>query len=178
MEKLLMPSVLCGIILGSTTLVWANPGETLWTRTYGGSSGDEAYSVQQTTDGGYIIAGSTTSFGAEGTDFYLVKVEGDEMGLPDNEFPENTPAAVALCGNYPNPFNAQTIINYQLPAASDVKLDVFNLLSQKVATLVNCRVKAGQHNVSWEASQYSSGIYFYRLSAEEKVFTKRMTLLK
>jgi len=73
MKKLLMLSVLCGIILVSTTPVGAAPGDTLWTRTYGGIYDDAAYSVDQTTDGGYICAGWTVSFG--GLDFYLVKTD-------------------------------------------------------------------------------------------------------
>ena len=81
-------------------------------------------------------------------------------------------------GNYPNPFNASTAINYQLPVDSHVKLEVYNLIGQKVATLADERQQAGYKSVNWEASGYSSGIYFYKLSAGDKAFIKRMTLLR
>ena len=88
------------------------------------------------------------------------------------------PTEFAVTGNYPNPFNASTRINYQLPEASQVTLEVYNLLGQKVATLLNGHEEAGYHTVNWDASQYSSGIYLYRLTAGDKVVTQRMTLLK
>ena len=91
------------------------------------------------------------------------------MGLPMN---------YALSFNYPNPFNLTTAIRYQLPVNDYVDLSVYNLLGQKVETLVDGFVEAGFHSVQWDASHYSSGIYFYKLTAGDKVFTKRMTLLK
>ena len=89
----------------------------------------------------------------------------------------NTPNEYAV-GSFPNPFNASTTITYALPTAGNVNLEVYNLAGQKVATLVNEYNEAGQHNVTWDAANYSSGIYFCKLSAGEKVFTERMTLLK
>ncbi|MBD3233630.1 MAG: T9SS type A sorting domain-containing protein [candidate division Zixibacteria bacterium] len=91
---------------------------------------------------------------------------------------EIIPTEFSLDNAYPNPFNATTTISYQLPVASRVNLDVYNVLGQRVTTLLNGNVEAGYHNVNWDASQYSSGIYFYKLSVGDKVITKRMTLLK
>jgi subtilisin family serine protease len=88
------------------------------------------------------------------------------------------PTEFSLFQNYPNPFNAQSTIKYGLPEAGKVKLEVFNLLGQKVATLVDGYQNAGYHSVNWDASSYSSGIYFYKLAAGNRVFTRRMTLLK
>ncbi len=81
-------------------------------------------------------------------------------------------------GNYPNPFNAQTTISFDVPTAGNVSLEVYNIMGQKVATLVKGNIEAGSHTVIWDAGNYSSGIYFYKLTAGNKVFTKRMTLLK
>ncbi len=78
----------------------------------------------------------------------------------------------------PNPFNAITTITYQLPEAGNVNLSVYNLSGQRIATLVDGVKSAGEHTITWDASEYSSGIYFYRLVAGDEVFTKRMTLLK
>jgi len=88
------------------------------------------------------------------------------------------PTDYALVGCYPNPFNATTTITYALPSAGNVNLDVYNLAGQRVATLVNGYNDAGQHNIVWDGSGYSSGIYFYRLTAGDFTQTKRMTLLK
>jgi hypothetical protein len=100
---------------------------------------------------------------------------GSENGSGEvaGELPESPTAA-----SYPNPFNAQTNISFNLPVSGDVSLKIYNLRGQNVATLVDGTLEAGQHNVVWDASYYSSGIYFYRLTAGDKVFTKRMTLLK
>jgi len=278
-------------------------GDTLWTRTYGGSGSDYARCVQQTADGGYIVAGWTSSFGAGASDVWLLRVAGkrprvsieivpddppvrvpqggsfgftgtltNNTGEPqttdiwtmavgpqegiygpfkqfhdlpldpfetrtahfnqrvpgltplgfysyiaycgdhpstviDSSFFEvevipatsggagvvgwlltgsfgtsddlaHTPCNFDLLGNYPNPFNARSAIKYQLPEARDVKLEVYNLIGQKVATLVNGVEEAGYKSVDWDASNVSSGIYFYRLTAGDFTETKRMMLVK
>ncbi len=68
-----------------------------------------------------------------------------------------------LAQNYPNPFNPKTVIRYQLPVAGNVELSIYNILGNKVAVLVSGKQKAGRHEVRWDASGFSSGIYFYRL---------------
>ncbi|MCP4631374.1 MAG: T9SS type A sorting domain-containing protein, partial [candidate division Zixibacteria bacterium] len=85
---------------------------------------------------------------------------------------------IELNQNYPNPFNSSTTINYILPIASDVEIEIYNILGQKVSTLIDKRQTAGYKNVTWNSSDYSSGIYFYKLTTENKTLTKRMTLLK
>ncbi|MBD3233381.1 MAG: T9SS type A sorting domain-containing protein [candidate division Zixibacteria bacterium] len=95
-----------------------------------------------------------------------------------DEKPELLPQTAILGNNYPNPFNAHTKIRFTLPSSGNVNLSIFNLLGQKMTTLVDGYKQAGQHTVTWDASNYSSGIYFYKLTAGDKVFTKRMMLLK
>jgi hypothetical protein len=97
----------------------------------------------------------------------------------DSELSEAAlPTAYSLSQNYPNPFNATTTIKYQLPVDSDVELEIYNLFGQKVATLVDSRQQAGYRSVIWDASEVSSGIYFYRLRAGDFTETKRMMLVK
>lgn len=88
------------------------------------------------------------------------------------------PSAFKLMQNYPNPFNPTTTITYQLASFSDVKLEVFDVLGRKVATLVNERQTAGAHSVNFNAATFASGVYFYRLQAGSFVETKKMILVK
>jgi CubicO group peptidase (beta-lactamase class C family) len=90
----------------------------------------------------------------------------------------NFPKAIFLSQNYPNPFNPVTMIKYQLPMVSEVDLSIYNILGQKVATLVNERQKAGMYQFEWEASGFASGVYYYRIEARNFVETRKMIYLK
>lgn len=80
--------------------------------------------------------------------------------------------------NYPNPFNPTTTFRYGLPKPSDVTLTVYNLLGQKVATLVEKYQNAGYYVVQWDATDLASGIYFYQITAGNLTQTRKMLLLK
>ncbi|WP_246075316.1 T9SS type A sorting domain-containing protein [Gracilimonas mengyeensis] len=102
-------------------------------------------------------------------------------GLPtSNEVtPGETPRTFSLEQNYPNPFNPTTNIAFTLPKAAEVNLTIFNILGQKVATLVNAKKYAsGNHKVQFDASSLSSGMYVYRLEAGSYISTKKMMLIK
>ncbi|HUV29731.1 MAG TPA: T9SS type A sorting domain-containing protein [Acidobacteriota bacterium] len=88
------------------------------------------------------------------------------------------PADFALEQNYPNPFNPATDIKFSLREASHVRLEVYNIMGQRVATLVDKRLEAGSHVVTWDASDAASGVYLYRLQAGDFTHTRKMTLLK
>ena len=94
--------------------------------------------------------------------------------LPENDIPTE----FALDANYPNPFNPTTAISYQLSVISEVELSIFDMNGTKVATLVNGSKPAGIYKVNWDASDFSSGIYFYRLQAGDFVDTKKMVFMK
>jgi FtsP/CotA-like multicopper oxidase with cupredoxin domain len=87
-------------------------------------------------------------------------------------------ASFALEQNYPNPFNPSTTIRFSLPAATQVRLEVFDMLGRRVAKLVDGEKSAGAHEVSFNARRLSSGTYVYRLTAGKQTVTKRMYLLK
>jgi len=81
--------------------------------------------------------------------------------------------------NYPNPFNPSTVIKYSISAKSQVKLEIFNLLGQRVGSLVNEVQEAGYHEIIWAAaSNIGSGVYYYRLRAGSFVETKKLILLR
>jgi len=287
-------------------LVKTDPdGDSLWSRTFGGIGSDCCLAGQQTTDGGYILAAYTGSFGAGGTDAWLVRVASEQPApdvsieiIPDDppvtvpqggsfgytgtvtnntEDPQTTdtwvmaagpakgvygpfkefydipldpfesrsrhlnqrvpnlaplgfydyiaycgdyaatvvdssffqievipatfasgqdlgwllsgsfdkgddfaslPSDFGLFGNYPNPFNASTVISYELPVTGTVTLKVYNLLGEKVATLLDGEQEPGCRSVSWDASEVSSGLYFYKLTAGDFSETRRMMLVK
>jgi GH18 family chitinase len=88
------------------------------------------------------------------------------------------PKAYALSQNYPNPFNPSTTIKYDLPKDSRVSLKLFNIIGQEVLTLVNEEQKAGYKSVQWNANNFASGVYFYRIQAGDFVASKKLLLLK
>lgn len=88
------------------------------------------------------------------------------------------PTEFSLDQNYPNPFNPETKINFAIPVSGNVKLSVYNLLGQEVATLVNGFKQAGSHTVNFEAKGLQSGMYFYKLETASFTQTRKMTLLK
>jgi len=88
------------------------------------------------------------------------------------------PMQFSLAPNYPNPFNATTTISYNLPQASEVTLDIYDVLGRKVHTLRNGYQSAGPQSAVWNADGFSSGVYFYRLTAGELQRFEKMVLLK
>ncbi|MBN1638667.1 MAG: T9SS type A sorting domain-containing protein [Ignavibacteriales bacterium] len=101
--------------------------------------------------------------------------QGPATEIIDNQ---NVLTSYKLEQNYPNPFNPITNIRFSIPNASNVKLTIYNILGEKVATLVNELKTAGTHQVEFDASYLSSGIYFYRLETPEYIDIKKMILMK
>lgn len=95
-----------------------------------------------------------------------------------NEDQEEVPSEILLKQNYPNPFNPSTSITFELPKQSRVKLSIFDMLGRKVSVLTDEIRTQGVHTFSWDASEHSSGVYFYRLEVGKNVFTKKMLLIK
>lgn len=88
------------------------------------------------------------------------------------------PQKYKLLQNYPNPFNPVTTINYELPITNYVELNIYDLLGQKVVSLVSEVQEAGSHHVQWDASDMTSGVYYYQIRAVKFVETKKMLLLE
>jgi hypothetical protein len=130
-------------------MIKTNPeGDTLWTRTFGGLNQEIGRSAHQTSDGGYILAGQTQSFGAGGNDIYLIKT--NSIGLGIEEEPDSGGLRIAEFGlyqNHPNPFNKLTVISYIIPANSSkqsaisgkipVKLSIYDITGRLVLTMVD-----------------------------------------
>lgn len=115
------------------------------------------------------VANSSVSDMSDGTFSIVddVSVENSEIGISDYQ----------LFANYPNPFNAQTTISYQLPQASDVILKIFDVQGKEVCTLVNERQSAQRYEINFDASELASGIYFYKIQAGKHFMQTRKLLL-
>jgi hypothetical protein len=168
-------------------------GSTLWTTIYGGDTlSDFGYSVQQTSDGGFIIVGKTRSFGAGLDDVYLIKTGGDGMvGIQEtnNEYRTRN-FEFRLIQNHPNPFNSTTTIRYIVPSANPesriphhISLSIYDITGRLVETLVNENKEPGVYQVHWEGKDQASGIYFYRLDirlgqALDYTDTRKLVILR
>jgi hypothetical protein len=127
-------------------------------------------------DGKTDIAIASTVNGPDSL-YVLYNIGGGTVGM-QNEETEEIPTSYSLVQNFPNPFNPTTTIQFSLPQAGDVSLKIYNLLGEEVKTLVNEYKEIGNHSVQFNANNLASGIYFYRLQAENFVETKKMILLK
>jgi type IX secretion system substrate protein len=94
------------------------------------------------------------------------------------DYESGLPTSYSLSQNYPNPFNPTTEIKFDIPTRSQTTLKVFNVLGQEVERLVDKEMSPGRYVAEWDASEYSSGIYFYKLESENFVDTKKMVLVK
>lgn len=115
--------------------------------------------------------------------FQLPLLQDVLTGIPGKEEIAQTPEQYKLYPNFPNPFNPETHIVFDLPEASDVTITVFNILGQKVRTLLNSKKAAGRYEVIWNGTDQfgnavSSGIYILEMKAENTSFTRKMVLMK
>jgi flagellar hook assembly protein FlgD len=115
--------------------------------------------------------------------FGSVKDHGYTTTVSIAEGESQVPIEFSLSQNYPNPFNPTTLISFGLPQDSEVKVEVFNLLGQRVKTLLRSQEKAGYKTIIWDGKDESgkgvaSGVYFYRVEAGKYNETKKMTLLR
>ncbi len=154
-------------------------GNEEWEQTYGGSDWDKAYSVQQTTDGGYIIAGYTWSYGPGCADFWLIRL-GSEVSEEDNTISKFSNSNLS---NYPDPFNPTTTIYFTTDCMGNTEIIIYNIKGQKVKTLINENLEAGIHQIVWNGKDdknrdVPSGIYLYKLETDEYSEVKKAILLK
>ena len=169
--------------LGGFTFGSGIPGEAnrrLWATYY--------FTMTWTTDDCVIF--DTLTYDGGSTNLYTVAAGGYsilykapfvECNPPSgiNVIPGDVlPETFALSQNYPNPFNPTTEINFDIPTRSHTTLRVYNILGQEVETLVDEEMPAGRYVAEWDASNYSSGVYFYKISSDDFIDTKKMVLIK
>jgi Arylsulfotransferase (ASST)/Bacterial Ig-like domain/Secretion system C-terminal sorting domain len=150
------------VVSGTQAVLWKVPS---------GLQIDSSYKIKV-----FSISNNSLS----GTSDTTFKISNGVTGISSTN---NIISTYKLSQNYPNPFNPSTVIKYSLPNVSMVKIEVFNIIGQKVSTLVNSVQQKGDYAVTWNAANYSSGIYFYSINATNssgKQFfdVKKMVLLK
>ena len=150
-------------------------GDTLWMKSVGHGDDQRGYHILQASDGGYVLAGSSSEGAPTGGDFYVVKLHGFATDIDDSRTVVN---ALRLQQNYPNPFNPSTTIRYSIFQTSLVTLTLYNILGAQVAQLVNERQQSGDHEVGFHSAGLASGVYFYRLDAGSFTSVKKLVLMK
>jgi hypothetical protein len=129
-------------------------------------------------EGNFYLAENSPCVGTgyNGADIGAFGIGCEPMSIfDDNIF---IPSSIALYPNYPNPFNASTIITYTLPQPGLISLDIYDLLGRKVESLFDGLQPSGEHSLIWNADGLSSGVYFYKLTAEEFSETRKMILVR
>ncbi len=154
-----------------------NPSLTmLWSKTYDGIENNNDLTSDIVLDNsGNIFLGGSTYFNSTGTDYLTIKYS-QPVGIEGSA--EIIPAAFTLHQNYPNPFNPATEITFDIPSCEMVNISVFDVMGKEIAVLADDFFNAGSHNVSFDATGFSSGMYFYRISAGSFKDVKKMVLIK
>jgi len=152
----------------------------------------ESISIGQIVDNEPVIIDSTT-YSEQLTDFsfgrypdgsqswhtFSSATPGFKNIITNRDANHNTvPGSFKLYQNYPNPFNPNTVIRYDLPFTAQVELSIYDILGQKVTTLVNNRQPVGRYGIEWDASGISSGLYYYIITAGDNRQAKKMILIK
>jgi hypothetical protein len=154
-------------------------------RNYGITNGNGSYITTKLPAGSYELITHRMGFAPVSqnvtiTNSSLSNINFD-MGSPligINTINENIPSKYLLNQNYPNPFNPATTIKFSVPVAGHIKLSVYDILGREIEVLANKNISAGSYSVIWDASNYTSGIYFYRLEGSDFTETKKMVLIK
>ncbi|PKD44381.1 T9SS type A sorting domain-containing protein [Rhodohalobacter barkolensis] len=124
-----------------------------------------------------VEPGTITAFNPDEDERFTVTMKPYESSAGITEETER-PGSVELRQNYPNPFNPSTNIVFYLPEQQPVKIGVYNIVGQQVALLADEPIGAGEHTISWNASEMPSGVYIVQLEVGSRIFTRKITLIK
>jgi uncharacterized delta-60 repeat protein len=158
------------------TIKYNSSGVQQWVQRYNGpgNADDFAGSLAVDSSGNVYVTGYSYGSGT-GRDYATIKYS-QMVGITpiSNEIPET----FRLKQNYPNPFNPTTKIRFALPKSSFATLVIYDVLGREAAILVNEQLNAGTYEADWNADKFSSGVYYYKISAGDFTDTKKMVLLK
>ncbi len=153
-----------------------NNGDLIWNVVYSGNPIYYYYSFDIAVDNsGNVFVTGEAGFAGSSYDFTTIKID-QTTGIIQNL--SEIPKSYSLSQNYPNPFNPTTNINYEIPNSNFVTLKVYDINGKEIETLVNQKQNAGGYSVTFNAGNYPSGVYFYKLETNNFSETKKMILLK
>jgi len=158
------------------TISYDTLGNTIWSSRYNGSANgeDNAQFIALDNEQNIIVTGSAFETGSYGN---IVTIKySNNVGI--RNINETIPTIYLLYQNYPNPFNPSTTIKYGLPKNGPVSIIVYDITGREITKLVNEVKQAGYHTVFFNATDFSSGIYFYRIIAGDFIQTKKMVIIK
>ena len=158
--------IIAGAFSGTGIYVSANKG-TSWTQRNDGLGSSMIRTLFLANGFVFAAAGGTQIWRREFQN--LVSV---------NNISAEISSAYSLSQNYPNPFNSSSKFKFKIAKLGNVKITVYDLIGCEVETLVNERLNAGTYSIQWNAGNYSSGVYFYRMQTEGYIETRKMTLIK
>jgi uncharacterized delta-60 repeat protein len=161
---------------GYATIRYSPSGVQQWIMTYRGpgNNSDVAISVKVSTTGKVYVTGMSTGIGTM-YDYATIQYS-QSVGI--KKISDIVPTKYSLSQNYPNPFNPTTKLKFDIARLSDTKIVVYNIMGREVQTLVNESLQPGTYEISFDGSELSSGVYFYRIITNDFVGTKRMSLIK
>jgi len=158
------------------TIKYNGAGVEQWLARYDGPRTAEDKAKALAVDGSGNVYVSGTSATDVGRAYTTIKyVQTPPVSVEKEESPQ--PSRFWLAQNYPNPFNPNTTIEFALPKATFVTLKVYNLLGEEVATLIAEKRLAGIYRFNWETRELASGVYLYRLEADNFIQTKKLLLI-
>jgi len=160
-----------------TTIMYYPDGALGWVESYDGNEGeDSAIEIALDPEGNIYVTGSSVGDNLD-EDYATIKYRQTQVWLEENVVSEQR-RPVHLSQNNPNPFNPSTTISYSIPEQSDVRIEIYNIIGQRVATLLDGNKQAGYHSIVWQADNHPSGVYFARLEAGGRAENVKMVLLK
>ncbi len=160
-------------------------GNEVWRKSFGFSGAENCRGISQTNDSGFVIAGWTSFGGGFRQDVFVVKTDKNGFTSPYISI-QPVSSIVPMIFNFytafPNPFNPETILNFDIPLQSKVTLTIFDILGRKIELLINEELKSGQYSKTFDATNLPTGLYFAVLTAYVRnisiVKTQKLILIK
>ena len=151
-------------------------GDSVWSVSVGGDLYDMGWQIAGVDDGGYIVAGITSSFSSGGTDAWLVKFNSDLSVEGINTI--SSPSIFSLSNPFPNPFNSSVMLNFTLPQADNITISIYDITGREAAELYKGWHTTGDGSVVWSAERMPSGIYFAVMESDHSRQVRKMVLVK
>ncbi|NIR93647.1 MAG: T9SS type A sorting domain-containing protein, partial [Gammaproteobacteria bacterium] len=149
---------------------------TVWQATYPRPNAAEGTNDLVIDREGNIYITGTIGLSTFESDYLAVKFSQEPLSVDENEAAPKYD--FSLFQNYPNPFNSSTTIPFSIGTSAHVRLKIFNILGQEIVTLVNKVLDSGNYEVTWEAANVASGIYWYQLQSDGFTESKKLLLIR